>query len=204
MYIFQKKSNFFLSHISKAMAENTNILNGVLNTVKSKVNEFKSDPAKIKQALGATGAAVVFAGGLFGLNALLKNKPKPTIKNLSPALSHYLEYNEDWYHLIEALSHYSHFAQGAFEKLAEAATYLIYVTSDLESQQNFSKLYTVASLIGIIVESIRVMRAHVYSKYGSVQQVMLEFDEIAANIQTLCNDTTFNVDNILHYQKLSK
>ena len=185
-------------------AENTNILNNVLSTVNTKFNSFKSDPAKVKQALGATGAVVVFAGGLFGLNALLKNKPKPKINNLSSAISYYLEYNEDWYHQIAALSSFSHFAPGAFEKLAEAATYLIYVTSDMESQQNFSKLYTVATLIGIIVESIRVLRAHVYSKYGSVQQVMLEFDEIAANIQTLCNDTTFNVENILHYQKLTK
>ena len=176
----------------------------VTQTVTQKLNDFKSDPAKVKQALSATGAVVVFAGGLFGLSALLKNKPKPTIKHLSPALSHYLEYNEDWYHQVAALSDYGHFSQAAFEKLAEAVTFLIYVTSDLESQQNYTKLYTVAKLIGIIVESIRVMRAHLYSKYGSVPQVMLEFDEVAANIQTLCNDTQFNVDNILHYQKLTK
>jgi hypothetical protein len=180
------------------------LANNLLNSVKTKVTEFKNDPGKVKQALGATGAVVVFAGGLFGLKALLQNKPKPVIKHLSPALSHYLEYNEDWYYQVAALSDYGHFAQAAFEHLAEAATFLIYLTANLESQQNYSKLYNVAQLIGIIVESIRVMRAHVYSRYGSVQQVMLEFDEVAANIQTLCNDTQFNVDNILHYQKMTK
>ena len=179
-------------------------MQGLTQNLAQKLNEFKGHPAKVKQALSATGAVVVFAGGLFGLQALLKNKAKPTIKFLNPALSHYLEYNEDWYHQVAALSDYAHFAQAAFERLAEAVTYLIYVTADLESQSNYSKLYTVAKLIGIVVESIRVMRAHVYGKYGMVQQVMLEFDEIAANIQTLCNDTQFNVDNILHYQKLTK
>lgn len=182
----------------------TDLATNLLNGIKSKVNEFKSDPARVKQALGATGAVVVFAGGLFGLKTLLQNKPKPVIKHLSPALSHYLEYNEDWYHLVAALSDYAHFAQASFEKIAEAATFLIYVTADLENLQDYSKLYTVAKLIGLIVESIRVLRAHVYSKYGSVQQVMLEFDEVAANIQTLCNDTQFNVNNVLHYNKLTK
>lgn len=179
-------------------------MQALTQNLSQKLTEFKSDPTKMKQALTATGAVVVLAGGLFGLQSVFKNRTKPVIKHLSSAMSHYLEYNEDWYFQIAALSDYAHFAQAAFERLAEAAAFLIYVTSDLESLQNYSKLYTVASLIGIVVESIRVLRAHVYSKYGSVTQVMMEFDEIAGNLQQLCNDTQYNVDNILHYQKMTK
>lgn len=175
-----------------------------MQTVTQTFHDFKNNPAKVKQVLGATGALVVFAGGVLGLQALFKQRPKPPIKHVAPALSHYLEYNEDWYFQIAALSDYGHFAQASFQRLAEAASYLIYVTADLDSHPNYSKLYTVAQLIGIVVESIRVLRAHVQQKYGQVQQVMLEFDEIAANIQQLCNDTQYNVDNIVHYQNLQK
>jgi hypothetical protein len=173
--------------------------------VTTTLNEFKNDKGKVKQALGATGAVMLFAGGMYGLQTLLKNKPKPVIKYLSPAMSHYLQYNEDWYNQIAALSDYGHFALSSFEKLAEAVAFLIYLTSDLENEKtNFSKLYMVAQLIGVVVECVRVLRAHLQKQYSQVLQVMLEFDEIAANIQQLCNDTQYNVDNILHYQRLTK
>ena len=181
-----------------------NLTQNLTQTLTQKLAEFKSNPDKVKQALSATGAVVIVAGGLFGLKSMFKNRPKPTIKHLAPAMSHYLEYNEDWYFQIAALSDFGHFSQAAFERLSEAVAFLIYVTADLETRQNYSKLYTEASLIAIVVESIRVIRAHVYQKYGSVDQVMLEFDEIAGNMQQLCNDTQYNVDNILHYQKLTK
>lgn len=185
-----------------------NILNrlpeNLLAGVKQKLGEFKNSPEKIKQALGATGAVVLFAGGLYGLQTALKNKPKPAIKYLAPAISHYLQYNEDWYHLVEAMSDYGHFAVATFERLAEAITHLIYLTADLEVHQQHSKLYLVAQLIGIIVECIRVIRAHLSNQYGHVQQVMLEFDEIAANMQQICTDTQYNVDNVIAYQRMTK
>lgn len=139
-----------------------------------------------------------------GLQALLKNRPKPVIKHLSPAISHYLLYNEDWYHQVAALSDYAHFALGSFERLAEAVTLIIYLTADLETHQHLTKLRMVAQCIGVVVECLRVLRAHLMTQYGTVKQVMVEFDEIAGNIQQLCNDTQFNVDNILEYQKLTK
>lgn len=176
----------------------------ILNNVKSTFNEFKSNPEKIKQALSATGAVVLFAGSLFGLQTVLKQKPKPVIKYLTPAISHYLNYHQDWYHLIEAMSDYGHFAVATFERLAEAVTHLIYFTADLETHQHYSKLYHVAQIIGIIVECIRIIRAHVFEKYGHIQQVMLEFDEIAASMQTICTDTQYNVDNVMAYQRLTK
>jgi len=179
-------------------------MEAVVQKVVQQFHEFKSDKTKIKQALNATGAIIVVAGGLFGLKAVLQNRPKPGIKHLSPALSHYLEYNEDWYAQLSALSDYGHFALGSFERLAEAVTYLIYLTNDMDSQTpNYSKLYHVAQLIGIVVESIRVIRAHLHLQYAQVPQVMLEFDEIASNIQQLCNDTQYNVDNILAYQRMT-
>ena len=180
-------------------------MEGALQKVNEFIHEFKSDKTRVKQALGATGAVIVFAGGLFGLQAVLKNKTKPPIKHLSPALSHYLLYNEDWHTQLVALSDYAHFAQASFERLAEAAAYLIYITTDLDSQTpQFSKLYQVAQLIGIVVESIRVLRAHLAMQYSQVPQVMLEFDEIAGNIQQICNDTQYNVDNILAYKSMTK
>jgi hypothetical protein len=176
----------------------------LLQKVTTTVSEFKNNPARVKQALSATGAVVLFAGGLFGLQSVLKNRTKPAIKHLSPAISHYLQYNEDWYHQIASLSDYAHFAPASFERLAEAVTHLIYITADLESKQSYSKLWSVAQLIGIMVECVRVLRAHVLKHYGTVDQVMLEFDEIASNIQQICNDTQYNVDNILAYQRLTK
>ena len=44
--------------------------------VTTTLNEFKNDKGKVKQALGATGAVMLFAGGMYGLQTLLKNKPK--------------------------------------------------------------------------------------------------------------------------------
>jgi len=173
-----------------------------MQQVTEKLVEFKNDPVRIKQALKGTGAVVLFAGGLWGLQSLLKNKPKTPIKYLSPALSHYLEYNEDWYHLIASLSDYAHFAVATFERLAEAATHLIYIMSDAEANHNFTKLKHVAKLIGIVIECVRVLRAHLAKSYGHVPQAMALYDEIAANIQQLCNDTQFNVENIVAYNKL--
>lgn len=176
----------------------------IIQQVSNKLSEFKNDPVKVKKALGATGAVVLFAGGLIGLQTVLKNKQKPTIKNLSPAISYYLQYNEDWYHLIAALSDYSHFAPQSFERLAEAVTHLIYLTSFVEAEQNYTKLINVSKLIGIIVECVRVIRAYLVQQYHQVPQVMTEFDEVAANIQQLCNDTQFNVENIIAYNKLTQ
>jgi hypothetical protein len=176
----------------------------VVNSVKNKLSEFKNSPEKIKQALGATTGAVVLFAGLYGLQTVLKKKPKPAIKYLSPAISHYLQYNEDWYYLIVSMSDYGHFAVATFERLAEAVTHLIYLTADLETHQQHSKLYLVAQLIGIIVECIRVIRAHLSKQYVQVEQVMLEFDEIAANMQQICTDTQYNVDNVIAYQRMTK
>ena len=203
--LYTLKKCFFEANVVKYVMNQTLKPGSLINNVYNSVVSFKESPEKIKQALGATGAVVVLAGGILGLQALLRNKPRPPIKYLSPAISHYLQYNDDWYQIIAALSDYGHFALASFERLAEAVTHLIYITSGLEEQKpQFSKLYTVAQLIGIIVESVRVLRAHLVVKYGQVEQVMLEFDEIAGQIQQLCNDSQYNVDNILHYQHLTK
>jgi len=116
-----------------------------------------------------------------------------------------LAYDPEVRELCRQLKKYGRFDDGrALETIVHNWASVITLNARLQRGElaaKFSHPRVVASHVGNIVESIRTMRA-VLKTHTTHEQVVAEFDEIAASTQRMCNQYAFNINKMVECSKM--
>jgi hypothetical protein len=165
------------------------------------------DKAQIKRTATLFGIATTVGIGVTVFKKVKNEKPKKPIKGISIPLSAYLQQDPAWYEACRQLSSYAYLAPATFERLCWWAAELLYFQWQLvagERAMTPGVLSHISDKIGAIIESVRVLRAHVSRKHGFLREVMEDFDTSASSIQTMCNDIQHNLTFEMQYQWMQK
>jgi len=171
----------------------------ISSTLKKKLQ----DKAQLKRAAQVFGIAATLGLGVAVVKKVENSKPKKPIKGISIALSAYLQQDPAWYDACRQISRYAYLAPATFERLCWWSAQLLYLQWQLvagERTMTPGVLSHISDKIGCVIESVRVLRAHVARKHGMLREVMEEFDTSASSIQTMCNDIQHNLTFEMQYQ----
>ena len=174
-----------------------------------KQHEHTIAPMFNKVAKGAiAGTCVVFAlwVGQKGLSAVAGGGGGGADGDdaFAPEDSQALAYDPEVRELCRQLKKYGRFDGRALETIVHNWASVITLNARLQRGElaaKFSHPRIVASHIGNIVESIRTLRA-VLKTHTKHEQVMAEFDEIAASTQRMCNQNAFNITKMVECSKM--
>ena len=100
--------------------------------------------------------------------------------------------------LLEALREYREVARGA---CALACSSLLYFFT--RSVESSGRVVSLSRLSHKAIDALRVLRAHMLRRYGHVQAIMQEFDEVASSLQTQIDDVMSNAELDILAKKLN-
>lgn len=171
-----------------------------------KRHEHTLTPMFYKVAKGAiAGTCVAFAlwAGQKGLSAVV-GVAGCDDDAFAPEDSQALAYDPEVRELCRQLKKYGRFDGGALETIVHNWASVITLNARLQRGElaaKFSHPRIVASHIGNIVESVRTLRA-VLKTHTKHEQVVAEFDELAASTQRMCNQYAFNITKMVECSKM--
>ena len=162
--------------------------------------------ASSKMFKGMAAAGVLVAGALVGGSALKMRKRDP-IKHLTDEGNDALGLSPPMHSLCAQMETYSLFHRRAYIDMLVGAVELVTLHAKVMQASDPNKLsnaHLATEHAGKTVEGVRTLRAHVKRRTKNNAEIMKEFDEIAADIQQLCNDMRFNVGATCGYRLTSK
>jgi hypothetical protein len=180
------------------------VAKGFSRQVSEKIKGFFKDTERLKSYGAALGILTV-GGIVYGVSKKLKKKKLlPPIRGIRRELSVYIQVDPAWYEPCYGMSRFHHVAPASFEVLCSSVAnllHLLYKIGSGETRLTASTLSHLSDHMSPIVECIRIIRAHVVSKYGYRLEVMDEFDALASSMQSLCDNIQYNfMQEVQHRQ----